>query len=408
MRAVRCSRLCRATVLHPKHHRSIATGSQNAPERSSSIPTHRTPSTFTVYRRELPDGTVITGPRGSPDYIPKKRGYAPNIPIPPRKFNLPTIKTKKGAPDPKKAAPEPKKERHVKNYGMEYERQLNAMRRGYVHWRYETFKQKQKQKQENAMRPRPPPPAPFTPTFAEKMATPSHMDQLALEQQLFGPRTPRPERGAGYHSEHHQKLISRKRYELINDYLNLYHTSKNFITNAEELEGLITQTLSDDQIMYTALPQSYEDLVHDAEEGSIMENSYMSRMTTDKTNEIVNAMVGTVAEGKPGYEEVMKVIQDSFAAEAAAQSQSELDQTIATNSEPAGEVKTEQTLEVDNTAKENGIYTDQIAIISAQDDPSSEPSWAYAKAAADAERLAEKKSQELDLLRQRYNLLQLF
>ena len=69
-------------------------------------------------------------------------------------------------------------------------------------------------------------------------------------------------------------------------------------------------------------------------------------------------------------------------------------------------------MEEDNTsATENGtIDTDHIATMPAQGEDSSESSWVSAKAVAEAERLAlaEKKSQELELLRQRYNLIQLF
>jgi hypothetical protein len=126
-------------------------------------------------------------------------------------------------------------------------------------------------------------------------------------------------------------------------------------------------------------------------------------------------MIGTVAEGKPGYEEVMQVIQEGFDAEAAAQAPSEPEQELqevvfASDNDPAAEVKTEETLEEDNTsATENEVIdTDPIATIDEQVDHSSEPSWVSAKAVAEAERLAEKKSQELETLRQRYNLIQLF
>lgn len=401
----------------------------------------------------MPDGTVTSGPRGSPDYIPNKRGYAPNIPIPARKFNLPTVKATKGAPDPRKTAPEPKEDRFVKNYGIEYERQLHAMRRGYVHWRSETFKERTKRRQEIAKRPKPPPPAPFVPTFAERMATPSNTDQVTLEQQLFGTQVPRKERGAGYHSVHHQRIISRKRYELINDYLSLYHASKNFITTPEELEGLITANLGDNQMTFTALPQSYEDLVHDIEEGAILESSYVSRMTSDRMSDIINAMTGTVEEGRPGYEEVMKEIEASFDAESAAQAAAEADLQAATKTEnqvaeqpeldtqPDVTGKGEATVQADevqqgseaesttliesvesppstDSARHATVEPDEASSVEMsssasqpftidQDVPPTEPSWVAAKAANADRRLAAKKARDLELLRQRYALPQI-
>ena len=41
----------------------------------------------------------------------------------------------------------------------------------------------------------------------------------------------------------------------------------------------------------------------------------MSRRDKDRKNEVYNAMLGTVAEGQPGFEEVMSVIQEGFEAE---------------------------------------------------------------------------------------------
>jgi hypothetical protein len=470
MRAAGCSRFCRATtlcpnqkVLRPNHHRSIATATQDAPEPSISKPRRFAP-TSTINRKEMSDEIATSGPRGSPDYIHRKRGYAPNIPIPARKFNLPTVKPTKGAPDPKKTAPEPREERLVKNYGIEYERQLNAMRRGYVHWRSETFKEKVKRRQEIAKRPKPPPPAPFVPSFAERMATASNTDQVSLEQQLFGTKVPRKERGAGYYSEHHQRLISRKRYSLINDYLSLYHASKNFITTPEELEELITYHLDDRQLQlaFSTLPQSYESLMREMEEGPITDFSYVARSTSDRMSDIVNAMTGTVEKGKPGYEEVMKEIQESFdeeaeteAAEAEAQAalqfsqaaaqaekqaalQSELDTPTNVTAEAEATLQVDEATtnevaersEAENTNMEKIVESttlidnNHLTAIKADETPSAEasssarqpftinqntpprgPTWFAAEAASADQRLAEKKARDLEQLRQKYILL---
>ena len=41
----------------------------------------------------------------------------------------------------------------------------------------------------------------------------------------------------------------------------------------------------------------------------------MNRRDRDRKNEVFNAMLGTVGEGQPGFEEVMSVIQEEFEAE---------------------------------------------------------------------------------------------
>lgn len=336
------------------------------------------------------------------------------------------------------------------------------MRRGYVHWRSETFKEKVKRRQEIAKRPKPPPPAPFVPSFAERMATPSNTDQVSLEQQLFGTKVPRKERGAGYRSEHHQRLISRKRDSLINDYLSLYHTSKNFITTPEELEGLINNHLDDRPLAFSTLPQSYESLMREMEEGTITDFSYVARSTSDRMSDIVNAMTGTVEKGKPGYEEVMKEIQESFddeadtqAAAAEAQAALQFSQAAAQAEKQAAlqsgldtptnvTAETEATVQVDeattnevaqrseaeNTNVEKIVESttlidnNHLTAIKADETPSAEappsarqpftinqntppraPTWVAAAAASADRRLAEKKARDLEQLRQKYILL---
>ena len=195
-----------------------------------------------------------------------------------------------------------KKARDIKTIGIEYERQLNAMRRGYVQWRYQTRKAKLDKKHENAARPHPPPPPPFKPTFAEEMAEPSSTNQLAIEQRLFANiHTPqsRRVRGAGYQSAHHQAFLARQRRTLINEYLALYHTSHNFITTPESLESEILRNFQDTYVgMDASRPQSYSSILHDAEHGTTgsVFDGYISLMNKDKENELYNAVIGTVAE----------------------------------------------------------------------------------------------------------------
>lgn len=329
MLAATCHRICRSRIpssnhkiLHPKHRRLISTTPQNAQDPAISPAPAEPRPTFTG--RPSKKGEVRTSGRlGSPDYIPRKRGYAPHMPIPARKFNLPSIKHPKGMSDPQKQAPEGKKARDIKTIGIEYERQLNAMRRGYVQWRYQTRKAKLDKKHENAARPHPPRPPPFKPTFAEEMAEPSSTNQLAVERRLFAnvhaPQHRRV-RGAGYQSAHHQAFLARQRRNLINDYLALYHTSYNFITTPESLDSEILRNFQDTYIgMEASRPQSYTSILRDAEHGTTGDlfDGYISLMNREKENELHNAMMGTVGEGKPGYDEVVREIESAFGNEPA-------------------------------------------------------------------------------------------
>ena len=168
-------------------------------------------------------------------------------------------------------------------------------------------------------RPAPPPKKPFEPTFAEKMTTPSNSDQKKLEQLLFGQFTQRRVRGAGYNSPHHQKLLEKKRYEVITNYLALYAATPEMITTNEQLDIAINRAFADgyDSAYRVERPPMYDDLVDEIEEGQVgaLRGGYMSRRDKDRKNEVYNAMLGTVGEGQPGFEEVMSVIQEGFEAE---------------------------------------------------------------------------------------------
>ena len=332
MRTASSRRICWATIpsssrLHPKHQRLISTSPPNAQQRSTS-------RTFTdPFVNE--DGKVTAGPSGSPNYIPRKRGYAPNIPVPARKFPLPEIKHPKGIPDPQKQAPE-RHPREIKTVGIEYERQLNAMRRGYVQWRYENRKQKLAEKHEKMARPHPPPPGPFKPKFAEEMAQPSS-NLLALEKQLFAHiRNPQAHRvkGERYHLPRHQAILERQRRTLINEFLALYHTSYNFITTPESLEEEILNKFGDFRGQVAIYPQGYASILRDAESGAVgnVRDGYISLMNRDRENEIHNAMVGTVVDGRPGYDEVVREIDLAF------QSEDKKAEELAENSKGALEI----------------------------------------------------------------------
>jgi hypothetical protein len=260
-----------------------------------------------------------TGPKGSPDYIPRKRGYAPNLPIPARKFRLPKAKQpawKRGVPTPTVPAEAP---RTIKNVGILYDRQLQAMRRGYIEWRLTQHRERLIKRKEAMEKPQPPRPKAFEPTFAERMTTPSNSDQKQLEQLLFGQTTQRKVRGEGWHSPHHQKLVEKERYELITNYLSLYAVTDEMITTYEQLDQAINEAFEDG---YTSAymvehPPTYEELVEEIEGGQVgtLRGGYMSRRNQDLENEVFNAMLGTVGNGHPGFEEVMEVIQEQMEGE---------------------------------------------------------------------------------------------
>jgi hypothetical protein len=307
---------CKSNIIHSRRQRLLSTISENfaQPVAGSNETSH---SPLTADRPKY-DDVRTSGPTGSPDYIPRKRGYAPNIPIPAHKFTLPTKKTGKGIPDPEKLAPEPKP-RPIKSIAIEYERQLNAMRRGYVRWRYNHLQEKSKSRQIKRNLPPAPGPPPFELTFAEKMAAPSNTDQSDMENKLLGRfiHSPQKIRGAGYQSKHHQATLARKRKVLINEYLALYHTSREFITTEEDLDRAIMVTFPQ---MYggrdVSVPQSYQSILRDIQyqggTSSLDDGGYVANMASQKETEMMDAIFGTVADGNPGYDEVMREIQEAM------------------------------------------------------------------------------------------------
>ncbi len=323
MKSAHCLRICRETIFspkhkcrHPKHQRLIST-SQNAQKLSSTTTPNDSRPTFPSSPRQ--EGEIrTTGPLGSPDYVLRKRGYAPNLPIPSRKFNLPQIKHPKGLPPPEKQAPEGKLKR-IQSVAIQYERQLNAMRRGYVKWRYETRQQQLARKREAVARAKPPQPPPFKPTFAEEMATATSTDQLSLEQQLFANFNPQQKpnriRGEGYYSRDNQAILASQRKTMINEFLALYHTSSDFITTPEALETEIVRNFQDNLRGFEASqPQSYESILRDVEQGTVgnVFEGYTSLIMKDKETQIYNAMMGTVGQEKPGYDEVVREIEEAL------------------------------------------------------------------------------------------------
>src|SRR5277367_2602431 len=220
------------------------------------------------------------------------------------------------------------------------------MRRGYVQWRVSDLKQKHEERLQKAARPRPAPNPPFQPTFAEAMASASQADQLVVEKQFFSklhlPQH-RKNRGEGYMTERHQSLVAKQRKELINSYLALYHMAQDFITTPEQLEREVVRTFQDTGRGFEPFfPQNYSEILRDVEEGTAggIFEGYTAKKYDEMGNELYNAMMGTVAQGRPGYDEVLQEIQQGFAGEEATETAEE--QPL---QEDQGEFVTEEALQ---------------------------------------------------------------
>ena len=232
------------------------------------------------------------------------------------------------------------------------------MRRGYVQWRVNDLQQKHHERQRKAARPKPPLPPPFEPTFAEAMASASQADQLVLEKQIFS-ELHRPQqhkiRGQGYRAQHHQLLLAKQRRELINNYLALYHTAQHFITTPEQLEAGVLRAFQDTGRGFEPFyPQSYGEILRDVEEGSAVGifDGYTAKKYEDMENDLYNAMMGTVAQGGPGYDEVTKEITDALAM----QETPEDSEAVSTENidAPAGESSEALAAEPSETVAEEG------------------------------------------------------
>ena len=195
------------------------------------------------------------------------------------------------------------------------------MRRGYVQWRVKDLKQKHEERLRKAARPRLPQPPAFKPTFAEAMASASQADQLVVEKRIFS-ALHRPKHhkapGEGYRSEHHQTLLAKQKKELVNNYLALYHTARDFISTPEQLETEVVRAFQDTGRGFEPyFPQSYHEILRDVEEGTAggIFEGYTARKYDEMGNDLYNAMMGTVAHGGPGYDEVMGEIQAALSGE---------------------------------------------------------------------------------------------
>jgi len=200
-------------------------------------------------------------------------------------------------------------------------------------------------------------------------------------------------------SDRHQSLLSKRRQKLINDYLTLHHTSGDFITTPEDLEKKILRTFTSSfNSEHPYQPQSYGSMLQDMESGTSLTSSYIYQMRREKEQEIMNAVMGTVGDGKPGYEEVMREIQESFSNEDTAQADEEVDQAIS-EVEPTDVESTSVTgLESEIPIEEADSTTDQTentGYLTAEQRLYLYPEQVAAKQARKAAREAEE-------LRQRY------
>src|SRR5580704_1674592 len=254
---------------------------------SSRTSVEISPSEVTKFR--------TAGKSGSADYIPYKRGYAPNIPIPAHKFNLPVPKKVKLPPSPEKTAPRPKPENvpGKRSVEQEYKRQWREMRRGYVYWRHNNVQERWKKREEIRNRVPVELKSEYQPPFAEAMSRPSESDQQTLEKKLFSVKFEKRERGAGFRAERHQRLLDRQWKSLINNYLELYHASETFITNSDELEDSIKRAFPD-FASYTVpfRPQSLKGMLRDMEDDHGYNSGYAANMRREKIQAIMNKLFG--------------------------------------------------------------------------------------------------------------------
>ena len=316
MRAINCSPKCR-----PVHLSSPSPLFLTPYKRQRLISTTR-PSLQDLHTPRSQPSSVASyataGEKGSADYVPHKRGYAPNIPIPSRKFNLPSLKPPKPLPDPSKVVSEPRP-KSIRTIGIHYERQMSAMRRDYMKWRARQVRDHILRKNEaTAQRPKPGP-KPFRQSFAEQMADPSFAEQRTLEKQLWGVKNQRESKRLARveklkKTARFNAAQNRKRERIIENYLELYHTCANFITTEEALnEALNTQF--PDKMTYLSPgvePQTYREIAEDFASGArntSYDIGYAARIRSERRADVIKVLTGNVAGGKPGVDEVLATIQ---------------------------------------------------------------------------------------------------
>jgi hypothetical protein len=299
-----------AVALHAEHEVSNSTAPPPSPNNLPPSPPEPESSAPKPNRHaQLPEHAQEDVRFGSDDYIPRKRGYAPNIQMP-RNFNLPKPPPK--IPDHEWPIAEAKP-RAIRSIRSEYKHKLSAMRRGYLEWYRETRKMRFLRQKAYEERPRRAPP-PFKIPPAEALASSSEPDIKEMERILFGSLSRKSEKqpGEGYKADRHQRLLLRQRRQLINDYLALYHTSQSFITTPEQLDAAIIKAFPDITSSYERdIPQDYAEILKDVEEGSSAQRSgagYITRMNKDKEKDLFNAMVGTVGERKSGHDDVLATL----------------------------------------------------------------------------------------------------
>jgi len=316
MRAINCSK-CRpphlssasALLLTPYKHQRLISSTTTPSSQHGHIPPPQ-PSGVASY--------TTAGEKGSADYIPTKRGYAPNIPIPSRKFNLPSIKPPKPLPDPSKVVSEPRP-KSIRTIGIHYERQMSAMRRDYMKWRARQVRDHILRKNEaTAQRPKPGP-KPFRQSFAERMADTSFAEQRTLENQLWGAKNQRESKRLARmeklkRTARFRTAQNRKRERIIENYLELYHTCGNFITTEEALNEALNAQFPDKMTYLSpgVEPQTYREIAEDFASGArntSYDIGYAARIRSERRADVIKVLTGNVAGGKPGVDEVLATIQ---------------------------------------------------------------------------------------------------
>jgi len=188
-------------------------------------------------------------------------------------------------------------------------------------------------KRDATAQPPKPGPKPFRKTFAERMADPSFAEQRTLEKQLWGAQKKRQSKRLA-RMEKLKKVArfeaaeTRKREAIVENYLELYHACAGFITTEEGLDEALNSQFPD-RMTYLSPgvePQTYREIADDFVSGAnntSYDIGYAARMRLERRADVVRALTGNVAGGKPGVDEVMATIRRAMKEQAISSVQEE-------------------------------------------------------------------------------------
>jgi hypothetical protein len=194
---------------------------------------------------------------------------------------------------------------------------MSAVRREYMKWRARDVRNVIQKQRAAAARPPRRRPAPFRKPFAERMVDPSFSEQRKLEALLW----PRQESTApskrtknkSVKAAHFVALRAQARTTRIAEYLEMYHVGVDFITTEAGLNAALETQFA---VHLSAVPpgvepQTYEKIVEEVESGRSTEYDvgYAARIRAERKEDVVKALTGKLAGGRPGPDEVLGTIR---------------------------------------------------------------------------------------------------